>query len=55
LQASAECRSRRPVRTKSSRSIRKLAGLNPAMILSGSGPPVTDMAAFERFVSRLPA
>jgi hydroxyacylglutathione hydrolase len=35
------------------RSIRKLADLNPALILPGHGPAVTDMAAFERFVSRL--
>ncbi len=37
------------------RSIRKLADLNPTLILPGHGPPVTDMARFERFVSRLPA
>ena len=37
------------------RSIRKLAGLNPALILPGHGPAVTDIAAFERFVSKLPA
>jgi hydroxyacylglutathione hydrolase len=36
------------------RSIRKLAALNPSLILPGHGPPVTDMAAFERFVSSLP-
>jgi len=36
-------------------SIRKLAGLEPSMILPGHGPAVTDMAKFERFVSRLPA
>ena len=35
------------------RSIRKLAALNPALILPGHGPAVTDMAAFERFVSSL--
>ena len=35
------------------RSIRKLAELNPALILPGHGPAVTDMAAFERFVSDL--
>ncbi|HEV7399835.1 MAG TPA: MBL fold metallo-hydrolase [Solirubrobacterales bacterium] len=35
------------------RSIRKLADLNPALILPGHGPAVTDMAAFERFVARL--
>ena len=37
------------------RSIRKLADLKPSMILPGHGPAVTDMAGFERFVSRLPA
>ena len=37
------------------RSIRKLADLNPAMILPGHGPAVTDIAAFERFVAALPA
>ena len=36
------------------RSIRKLAALNPSLILPGHGPPVTDIAGFERFVSRLP-
>lgn len=36
------------------RSIRKLAELNPSLILPGHGPPVTDIAAFERFVSALP-
>ncbi|HWA54147.1 MAG TPA: MBL fold metallo-hydrolase [Solirubrobacterales bacterium] len=36
------------------RSIRKLADLNPTQILPGHGPAVTDIAAFERFVSRLP-
>ena len=36
------------------RSIRKLAELNPSLILPGHGPAVTDMAAFERFVSSLP-
>jgi len=35
------------------RSILKLAGLNPSLILPGHGPAVTDMAAFERFVARL--
>ena len=35
------------------RSIRKLAELNPALILPGHGPAVTDMAAFERFVTAL--
>ncbi len=37
------------------RSIRKLAGLNPSLILPGHGPAVTDIAAFERFASALPA
>ncbi|HEY0391744.1 MAG TPA: MBL fold metallo-hydrolase [Solirubrobacterales bacterium] len=36
------------------RSIGKLADLNPALILPGHGPAVTDMAAFERFVASLP-
>ena len=36
------------------RSIRKLAELNPSLILPGHGPAVTDMAAFERFASSLP-
>lgn len=36
------------------RSIRKLADLNPSLILPGHGPAVTDIAAFERFVSALP-
>lgn len=35
------------------RSIRKLAELEPSLILPGHGPAVTDMAAFERFVSSL--
>ncbi len=35
------------------RSIRRLAELNPTIILPGHGPAVTDMAAFERFVSEL--
>jgi hydroxyacylglutathione hydrolase len=37
------------------RSIRKLAELNPSVILPGHGPAVTDIAAFERFASRLPS
>jgi glyoxylase-like metal-dependent hydrolase (beta-lactamase superfamily II) len=37
------------------RSIRKLAELNPRLILPGHGPAVTDIAAFERFVAALPA
>lgn len=36
------------------RSIRKLAELNPSLILPGHGPEVGDIAAFERFVERLP-
>jgi hydroxyacylglutathione hydrolase len=36
------------------RSIHKLASLEPAMILPGHGPAVTDMGAFERFVAALP-
>jgi glyoxylase-like metal-dependent hydrolase (beta-lactamase superfamily II) len=35
------------------RSIRKLADLEPRLILPGHGPAVTDMAAFERFVAAL--
>jgi glyoxylase-like metal-dependent hydrolase (beta-lactamase superfamily II) len=35
-------------------SIRKLAELEPRLILPGHGPAVTDMAAFERFVAALP-
>ena len=37
------------------RSIRKLAELNPSLILPGHGPAVADIAAFERFVAALPA
>jgi Zn-dependent hydrolases, including glyoxylases len=37
------------------RSIRKLADLNPTLILPGHGPAVTDMAQFERFVVALPS
>ncbi|HEX5930103.1 MAG TPA: MBL fold metallo-hydrolase [Solirubrobacterales bacterium] len=37
------------------RSIRKLAELEPSLILPGHGPAVTDIAAFERFVATLPA
>ncbi len=36
------------------RSIRKLAGLNPSLILPGHGPEVADMAKFEEFVAKLP-
>jgi hydroxyacylglutathione hydrolase len=37
------------------RSIRKLAELNPSLILPGHGPAVTDIAAFEHFAAALPA
>jgi len=36
------------------RSIRRLAELEPSLILPGHGPAVTDVAAFERFVAALP-
>jgi len=36
------------------RSIRKLAELNPSLILPGHGPAVTDIGGFERFVAALP-
>lgn len=36
------------------RSIRKLAELEPALILPGHGPAVDDIAKFERFVAGLP-
>ncbi|MFN8159910.1 MAG: MBL fold metallo-hydrolase [Solirubrobacterales bacterium] len=36
------------------RSIRRLAALEPRTILPGHGPEVTDLAAFGRFVERLP-
>jgi hydroxyacylglutathione hydrolase len=35
------------------RSIRKLAELNPSLILPGHGPAVSDMSKFERFVEQL--
>jgi len=35
------------------RSIRKLAALNPSLILPGHGPAVSDMAAFHRFAAAL--
>ena len=35
-------------------TIRKLAALQPALILPGHGPEVTDLAAFQRFVDQLP-
>jgi hydroxyacylglutathione hydrolase len=37
------------------RSIRKLAALEPSLILPGHGPPVADMEKFSRFVDGLPA
>ena len=37
------------------RSIRKMADLNPKILLPGHGPAVTDMADFEAFVEALPA
>ncbi|MBK5109806.1 MAG: MBL fold metallo-hydrolase [Thermoleophilia bacterium] len=37
------------------RSIRKLAELNPSVLLPGHGPAVTDMAGFESFVTAMPA
>jgi hydroxyacylglutathione hydrolase len=36
------------------RSIRKLAALEPSVLLPGHGPPITDMAAFARFADALP-
>ena len=36
------------------RSIRKLAALEPSLILPGHGPAITDMAEFTRFVAALP-
>jgi glyoxylase-like metal-dependent hydrolase (beta-lactamase superfamily II) len=36
------------------RSIRRLAELNPALILPGHGWPIDDIGAFERFVAALP-
>jgi hydroxyacylglutathione hydrolase len=36
------------------RSIRKLAALDPSLILPGHGPAITDMAEFTRFVAALP-
>jgi hydroxyacylglutathione hydrolase len=43
-----------PDPTENRRSIRKLADLNPSLILPGHGPAVTDIGAFERFVAALP-
>jgi hydroxyacylglutathione hydrolase len=37
------------------RSIRKLAALEPSLILPGHGGAVRDMDAFQRFVDRLPS
>lgn len=37
------------------RSIRKLAELNPTILLPGHGPAITDMAAFQRFADELPS
>lgn len=36
------------------RSIRKLAALEPSLILPGHGPAITDMGEFTRFVAALP-
>ena len=36
------------------RSIRKLAALEPSLILPGHGPAITDMDKFSRFVAALP-
>jgi hydroxyacylglutathione hydrolase len=36
------------------RSIRKLAALEPTLILPGHGPAITDMGEFTRFVAALP-
>jgi glyoxylase-like metal-dependent hydrolase (beta-lactamase superfamily II) len=35
------------------RSIRRLADLEPSLILPGHGPEITDIGAFEQFVSQL--
>jgi hydroxyacylglutathione hydrolase len=37
------------------RSIRRLAALEPTLVLPGHGPAVTDMARFQRFAAGLPA
>jgi len=37
------------------RSIRKLAALEPSLLLPGHGPEITDMDAFQRFAASLPA
>lgn len=36
------------------RSIRKLAALEPSLILPGHGPAIADVAAFQRFAATLP-
>jgi hydroxyacylglutathione hydrolase len=36
------------------RSIRKLADLNPSLVLPGHGPALTDIGALERFAEALP-
>jgi len=40
--------------TENRRSIRKLADLNPTVLLPGHGPAVTDMDEFQTWVSGLP-
>jgi hydroxyacylglutathione hydrolase len=37
------------------RSIRKLAALEPSLILPGHGPEITDLERFQRFAAALPA
>jgi hydroxyacylglutathione hydrolase len=37
------------------RSIRKLAALEPSLVLFGHGAPLRDSAKFQRFVAGLPA
>jgi glyoxylase-like metal-dependent hydrolase (beta-lactamase superfamily II) len=44
-----------PDRAENRRSIRRLAELEPSLILPGHGPEVTDMAAFARFADALDA
>jgi glyoxylase-like metal-dependent hydrolase (beta-lactamase superfamily II) len=48
-------RSLTPDPAENRRSIRKLAELDPSLILPGHGPAVTDTAEFERFATSLPA
>jgi hydroxyacylglutathione hydrolase len=43
-----------PDPTLNRRSIRKLAALEPSLILPGHGPAITDMDEFTRFVAALP-